>query len=235
MRWQSLSSQRFTHYGCEIFVSRPGFFPKSTPNERRYLHGSTTFLRRVYRTVFFPHGSTPFFRWMFYELSFSALMSLFSRGALQVNIIFFIVQNFFFRRRTYRDALFSTSMERRFPFRVVFFRLDQRPFFGRERLKSSSFPQDPSFFIDQRTFPSGAISLQHYFLGFCDNLKYQNFRLIVPFHFKFIASFLIRLMDNFKLIASSLIRLMDNFKNFLFSDIYDIHTYMHTLFSHIRF
>ena len=88
--WYSLSSQRFARYGCEIFVSRPGFFPKS-----RYLHGSRTFLRRVYRTVFFPHGSTPFFRWMFYELSFSALMSLFSRGAPQVKVIFFIVQHLF--------------------------------------------------------------------------------------------------------------------------------------------
>ena len=48
---------------------------------------------------------------------------------------------------------------------------------------------------------------------FCDNLKYPNFRLIAYF----------------------LIRLKDNFRYFLFSDIYDIHTYMHTLFSHIRF
>ena len=60
--------------------------------------------------------------------------------------------NIFFRRRTYRAALFSTSIERRFPFRVVFFRLDQRPFFGRERIKSSSFPQDPSFFHRSTNF-----------------------------------------------------------------------------------
>lgn len=56
---------------------------------------------------------------------------------------------------------------------------------------------------------------------FCDNLKYPNFRLISPSHFKLIASFLNRLKDNFRY--------------FLFSDIYDILTYMHTLFSHIRF
>ena len=75
-----LRSQRITHNGCgcDTFVSRPGLFAKSTPNQRRYLHGSTTFLRRVYRAVFFPHGWTPFFRWMLYESSFSALMSLFS-------------------------------------------------------------------------------------------------------------------------------------------------------------
>ena len=98
MRWYSLSSQRFTHYGCgcETFVSRSGLFPKSTPNQRRYLHGSTTFLRRVCRAVFFPHGWTPFSRWMLDELSsFSALLSLFSRGALHVKVIFFIVQHLF--------------------------------------------------------------------------------------------------------------------------------------------
>ena len=56
---------------------------------------------------------------------------------------------------------------------------------------------------------------------FCDNLKYPNFSLIAPSHFKLVASFLIRLVDSFK--------------NFLVSDIYDMHTYMHTLFSRIRF
>ena len=55
---------------------------------------------------FFPHGSTPFFRWMFYELSFSALMSLFSRGALQVKIIFFIVQHLFSATNASRCAFF---------------------------------------------------------------------------------------------------------------------------------
>ena len=147
MRWYSLS--RFTHYGCgcETFVSRPGLFPKSTPNQRRYLHGSTTFLRRVYRTLFFRRGLTPFFRWMFYELSFSALMSLFSRGALQVKIIFFIVQHLFSATNVSSCAFFH---EHGTPFSIS--RLDQRPFFGRERINSSSFPQDPSFFHRSTNF-----------------------------------------------------------------------------------
>ena len=159
MRWYSLSSQRFTHYGREIFVSRPGLFPKSTPNQRCYLHGSTTFLRRVYRTVFFPHGSTPFFRWMFHELSFSALMSLFSRGALQVKIIFFVVQHLFSATNVSSCAFFH---EHGTPFSIsrrLFPSWSTTLFWPRAYQVIVFFARCVFFFIDQRTFPSGVISL----------------------------------------------------------------------------
>lgn len=145
MRWYSLSSQRFTHYGCEIFVSRPGFFPKSTPNQRRYLHGSTTFLRRVYRTLFFPHMDR---RRFFAECFTSYLLPLwcpfFSRGALQVKIIFFIVQHLFSATNVSSCAFFH---EHGTPFSISrrLFPSWSTTLFGRERIKSSSFPQDASF------------------------------------------------------------------------------------------
>lgn len=67
--------------------------------------------------------------------------------------------NIFFRRRTYQAALFSTSMERRFPFRVVFSRLDQRPFLAESVSSHRLFRKMRLFLIDHRTFPSGVISL----------------------------------------------------------------------------
>ena len=74
-------------------------------------------------------------------------------------------------------------------------------------------PRDPSSFILHRSTNFSIQCCKPVALTsvtFCDNLKYPNFRLIVPSHFKLIASFLIRLMDNFKY--------------FLFSDIFDMHT-----------
>ena len=173
------------------------------------------FLRRVYRAMSFPYGRTPFSRWMLYELTFSALMSFFSWGALRVKVIFFIVQHLV-SATSVSSYVFSTCMEGRFSHRMLFefviFRLDQRPFFLAESISSGL---SSNFSI----FSSKPVAL--FSVIFCDNLKYPNFRLIAPSHFRLIAYFLIRLKDNFR--------------SFLFSDIYDIHTYMHTLFSHIRF
>ena len=101
------------------------------------------FLRRVYRVVFFPHGWTPFFPWMFYELSFSALMSLFSRGALRVTVIFFIVQHLFSVTSVSSCVFFPRAWKAVFPTAYIsslfFSLLDQRPFFSREHIESSSF------------------------------------------------------------------------------------------------
>ena len=75
-------------------------------------------------------------------------------------------------------------------------------------------PRDPSSFILHRStnfFIQCCKPVALTSVTLCDNLKYPNFRLIVPSHFKLIASFLIRLMDNFKY--------------FLFSDIFDIHAF----------
>ena len=71
------------------------------------------FLRRLYRAVSFPYGRTSFFRWMLYELTFSALMSFFSWGALRVKVVFFIVQHLF-SATSVSSYGFSTCMEGRF-------------------------------------------------------------------------------------------------------------------------
>ena len=101
-------------------------------------------------------------------------------------------------------------MEGFFPqdaFRVVFFRLDQRPFFREEHVESSSFFRESRLFLHRST----NFSIRFYkpvalfSVIFCNNLKYQNFRLIAS--------------SRFKLIAFFLNRLMDNFNYFLFSDI----------------
>mgnify|MGYP000020060516 CR=1 FL=1 len=89
--------------------------------------------------------------------------------------------NIFFRRRTYRAALFSTSMEGRFPFRVVFFRLDQRPFFCRERIESSSFPREPSFFHRSTNFSIRCYKPVALLSGILRKFKISKFRLIAPF------------------------------------------------------
>ena len=128
--------------------------------------------------------------------------------------------NIFFRRRAYRAAFFSHTHGRPFSpqhtFRVVFFLLDQRPFLA-ECISSHRLFSARSVLFNIRCYKPIAL----FSVMFCTTLKYPNFRLIAPSHFKLIACFLIRLVDNFKY--------------FLFPDIYDIHTYMHTLFSHIRF
>ena len=167
MRWYSLSSQRFTHYGCgcETFVSRPGLFAKSTPNQRTILMDQRLFCDESTEPCFFPYGWTPFFRWMLDELSsFSALMSLFSRGALQVNWRSFSSSfNIFFRRRAYRAAFFPTRMEGRFSHRMHFESsfsvLINDQFFAESISSHRLFREIRLFFIDQRTFSSGVISL----------------------------------------------------------------------------
>ena len=115
---------------------------------------------------------------------------------------------------------FSTCMEGRFPhsihFESFFSLLDQRPFLA-ESISSHRLFSAGSVLFNIRCYKPVAL----FSVIFCTALRCPNFRLIAPSHFKLIASFLIRLVDNFKY--------------FLFSDIYDIHTYMHTLFSHIRF
>ena len=107
------------------------------------------FLGRVYRAVFFPHGWTPFFLWMLHELSFSAQKHYKSR-------LFSSSFNIFFSATSVSSCVFFHEHGRLFltqnAFRVVFFRLDQRPFFRREHIESSSFPRGPSFFDGSTNF-----------------------------------------------------------------------------------
>ena len=114
------------------------------------------FLRRVYRAVFFPHVRTPFFRWMLHELSFSA-QSTTSQG------YFLHRSTSFFRRRAYRAAFFSTSMEgcfsHRMHFESSFSVLINDPFFAESISSHRLFREVRLFLMDQRTFPSGVISL----------------------------------------------------------------------------
>ena len=114
------------------------------------------FLRQVYRVVFFPHGWTPFFPWMFYELSFSALMSLFSRGALRVTVIFFIVQHLFSATSVSSCVFFPRAWMAVFPTAYI-----------------SSLFSARSVLFNIRCYKPVAL----FSVLFCTTLKYPNFRL----------------------------------------------------------
>ena len=140
-----LSSQRFIHHGsgCETFVSRPDFFAKSTPNQRRYLHGSTTFFTtslpsRVFSTWTDAVFSLDVLRVVFFgfDVPFFARSTTCHGHFLHRSTSFFgderIERRFFPRawKAVFPTAYISSLF---FPFLI------NDPSFSREHIESSSF------------------------------------------------------------------------------------------------
>lgn len=149
--------------GCETFVSQSSFFAKSTPNQRRYLHGSTTFFgHESTEPCFFDVDGRLFFAGCFTSCRFS-LWCPFFREEHYESRSFSSSFNDFFWRRAYRAVFFPRvwkAFSHRMHFELSFSVLINDRFFARSMSSHRLFSAKAVFFfIGQRTFPSGFISL----------------------------------------------------------------------------